>query len=510
MDSDPAMVLLNRSVLLVNEVTDVMKEKGWSLELDEKAISDACDGITDWQEKEKARQKAIRAEIKRFRANQDAAEAILRKRKASMPPSTVTKFCTDTDLRKVLDGIELDPQVHDIPGLSFFRLRLSSARHPPDLQGTSVAGADHNILVFYVGPYRPGFPATGFYLVYDAWANSLSAIHQLPYLGGGSIGSEVAVLRHAPPSDYILAELLLTGELPKASLWTWCSSGPSACQWIHKPVIIPPGVCTPTYIFHADTTFSLGKLALCWVDLLVGILMTCDILDPEPVFLFIPLPKGWHMEPPDPQDGRQVPQEYRSMCCGNDGIIRFVSIDGYHQDLSINDMKNMFLRTWSLTPNHKEWKQEAALCIGDLWSDTTHQKLPALMPTWPVHSILHADVVFLYLSGPILINTGKNTGEINTGKNTGETERYLVSINVQHREAISISKLSPDDSSPPPRYFPSSFNSYINKVTLDHFCKQAAGNIGRNSSKSKHKNVEANRGCYVQGNPIYLLYFIRA
>jgi hypothetical protein len=501
MDSDPAMVLLNRSVLLVNEVTDVMKEKGWSLELDEKAISDACDGITDWQEKEKARQKAIRAEIKRFRANQDAAEAILRKRKASMPPSTVTKFCTDTDLRKVLDGIELDPQVHDIPGLSFFRLRLSSARHPPDLQGTSVAGADHNILVFYVGPYRPGFPATGFYLVYDAWANSLSAIHQLPYLGGGSIGSEVAVLRHAPPSDYILAELLLTGELPKASLWTWCSSGPSACQWIHKPVIIPPGVCTPTYIFHADTTFSLGKLALCWVDLLVGILMTCDILDPEPVFLFIPLPKGWHMEPPDPQDGRQVPQEYRSMCCGNDGIIRFVSIDGYHQDLSINDMKNMFLRTWSLTPNHKEWKQEAALCIGDLWSDTTHQKLPALMPTWPVHSILHADVVFLYLSGPILINTGKNTGE---------TERYLVSINVQHREAISISKLSPDDSSPPPRYFPSSFNSYINKVTLDHFCKQAAGNIGRNSSKSKHKNVEANRGCYVQGNPIYLLYFIRA
>uniref|UniRef100_A0A0D3HQX1 DUF1618 domain-containing protein n=1 Tax=Oryza barthii TaxID=65489 RepID=A0A0D3HQX1_9ORYZ len=448
------MVLLNRSVLLVNEVTDVMKEKGWSLELDEKAISDACDGITDWQEKEKARQKAIRAEIKRFRANQDAAEAILRKRKASMPPSTVTKFCTDTDLRKVLDGIELDPQVHDIPGLSFFRLRLSSARHPPDLQGTSVAGADHNILVFYVGPYRPGFPAPGFYLVYDAWANSLSAIHQLPYLGGGSIGSEVAVLRHAPPSDYILAELLLTGELPRASLWTWCSSGPSARQWIHKPVILPPEVCTPTYIFHADTTFSLGKFALCWVDLLVGILMTCDTLAPEPVFQFIPLPEGCYMEPPDPQDGRQVPQEYRSMCCGNDGIIRFISIDGYHQDLSINDMKNMFLRTWSLTLSPKEWKQEAALCIGDLWCDTTHQKLPALMPTWPVHSILHADVVFLYLSGP------------NTGNNTGETERYMVSINVQHREAISISKLSPDDSSPPPRYFPSSFNSYINKDCL--------------------------------------------
>uniref|UniRef100_I1R3M3 F-box domain-containing protein n=2 Tax=Oryza glaberrima TaxID=4538 RepID=I1R3M3_ORYGL len=75
------------------------------------------------------------------------------------------------------------------------------------------------------------------------------------------------------------------------------------------------------------------------------------------------------------------------------------------------------------------------------------------MPTWPVHSILHADVVFLYLSGP------------NTGNNTGETERYMVSINVQHREAISISKLSPDDSSPPPRYFPSSFNSYINKLS---------------------------------------------
>uniref|UniRef100_A0A0E0MK37 Uncharacterized protein n=1 Tax=Oryza punctata TaxID=4537 RepID=A0A0E0MK37_ORYPU len=195
MDPDPdqatVMVLLDRRVPIVNEVTDVMKERGWSVYLDMEAISSACAGIMDWKELGKARERATLAEIRRVRADQAAAEAVI-------------------------------PRVVGVPGLSYFGLRLSSTRGP-EMVDTSVAGADHNILALYVGRYRPGIPsAGGFYLVYDAWADSLSAIPPLPpsWALGGSIASGVlGVLRHALPSDYVLAEIVLTGDLPKATLW---------------------------------------------------------------------------------------------------------------------------------------------------------------------------------------------------------------------------------------------------------------------------------------------------
>uniref|UniRef100_A0A0E0BPH8 Uncharacterized protein n=1 Tax=Oryza glumipatula TaxID=40148 RepID=A0A0E0BPH8_9ORYZ len=148
------------------------------------------------------------------------------------------------------------------------------------MDDSSVAGADHNVLVLYVGSYRLGIPSMGmgggggFYL------------HWLWVLG---------VLRHALPSDYVLADLVLTGNLPKATLWTWWSSGPFARRWIDKSVILPPEVCMPTAynsnMLCADTTFSFGTGTDTWVDLLTGIL-TCNMLAPEPVFQFIPLSEG--------------------------------------------------------------------------------------------------------------------------------------------------------------------------------------------------------------------------
>lgn len=57
-------------------------------------------------------------------------------------------------------------------------------------------------------------PSPGFYLIYDAWDNSLAAILQLPHssiswFSYRAIGSGAAVLRHGPPSDYFLAEFSL-------------------------------------------------------------------------------------------------------------------------------------------------------------------------------------------------------------------------------------------------------------------------------------------------------------
>uniref|UniRef100_A0A0E0BPI0 DUF1618 domain-containing protein n=1 Tax=Oryza glumipatula TaxID=40148 RepID=A0A0E0BPI0_9ORYZ len=458
-----------------------MKERGFSHLDGDAAISAACAGITDWEEKKAAEERAIEAESLRYRAERDAAaEAIVRRRKAAADGVTKMSFLSPGDLyerdRDILEGIDPDPPVvADVPCVSSLVFRLSSARTPADFeQATTVAGADHNVVVVGAGH---GLPGHRFYLVYDAWANSLSAIPGLPSpFGAGPIGYGVAVLRHASPGDYVLANILLsyTGgdggylRFPTANdadLWTWWSSGPSARRWIRKPVILPPETCTATYIFHADTTFSMGGNTLCWADLLIGI-VACDMLAAadEPAFRFIPLPEACSSKPTEARHhrygGARLPEERRSMCCGGDGgVIWFVSIDdGEHP----NDLT---LTTWSLTmaPELKQWKQEAAFSIGDLvYSDelikkTPPPQLPPLKaPTWPVHSIVDDDVVFLYLA------------EVKSIHPTSiNMERYMVSVNVRRREVFAIFEYPSDGLPPPPfppRIMPSNLSCYLNKT----------------------------------------------
>uniref|UniRef100_A0A0E0REA0 Uncharacterized protein n=1 Tax=Oryza rufipogon TaxID=4529 RepID=A0A0E0REA0_ORYRU len=158
-----AMVLLDRSVRFVDEVADVMKERGISHLDGDAAISAACAGITDWEERKAAEERAIEAESLHYRAERDAAaEAVIRRCKAGGGGGggggvTKMSFLSPGDLFErdgdILEGIDPDPPVvADVPGVSSLVFRLSSARTPADFErATYVAGADHNVVVVGAG-----------------------------------------------------------------------------------------------------------------------------------------------------------------------------------------------------------------------------------------------------------------------------------------------------------------------------------------------------------------------
>lgn len=133
------------------------------------------------------------------------------------------------------------------------------------------------------------------------------------------------------------------------------------------------------------------------------------------------------------------------MCCGNDSLIRFVCIDGYHQS-----------RSMSVTPNLKEWKQEAVFCIGDLWSDTAYLKLPP--PT------AHTDLAYPehYPRRCCLLILGRHHVYVHIcSKHKTIYGRY------QRAVQTGLSTL--------PRIFQSNFSSYLNKVNshvLPFFTRQ--------------------------------------
>ncbi|XP_025812456.1 uncharacterized protein LOC112889885 isoform X4 [Panicum hallii] len=353
-------------------------------------------------------QRATKELMRRYREEVELpADEILLQRKASRPSAVkkvavpLTGNCDDHDAdfySQALDGIEPHlRQVADPPGLNSLVLRVSwpgdsALRRFPT--GAFISSADHNLLALYVGPYRPIFAGAGFYLVYDAWANSVAVVPQLPsrsinVFSHCNIGAGVAVLRHNLPSDYILVELLPRQDnrgliSTSATFCMWWSSGPAAGRWIQKEVVLPlpsepeEDSSQPDYNFCADTIFTAGTNCLCWVDLLQGILICDHVLDHHPEFRFVALP--WECSvniKPDPEGGRGMPDQYRSMRCvrrGDEHIIKFISMHGHGQGADISDVALMI---WTLDPCDpmSKWKAgKTSFRISDLWCDPIYKQ----------------------------------------------------------------------------------------------------------------------------------------
>ncbi|RLM64467.1 hypothetical protein C2845_PM16G15990 [Panicum miliaceum] len=399
-------VLLDRGVPLIDELAEFIDQRGGpSLasildDLRERATAPVPAGSRHAAPS----QRDITSEILRYRSNVERpTTAILREYKAAHP-SAVRKVALGGRDAEVLTALEPDLSgLSEAPAVSSLALRVS-----PELSadaahkyggGDFLAGAHHNILAMYVGPYRPGMPSPGFYLIYDAWANLLAAVPQLPrssisWFSHRAIGSGAAVLRHAPPSDYILAELLTRNDsrgqpTNNATLCMWCSSGPIAHRWIQKEVVLPLPTAHEAHIFIADTVFAVGNTSLCWVDLLMGILICEDMLAPDLVFCFIPLPVPQHTTLYPPY-GRGRPEDFRSVSCNvkllsSSHTIKFVSLDGYLEGRPANQL---MLTKWSLSlsdPVSKSvWSKEYSFSLGRMSlpdqhftsSDPSHVKPP--------------------------------------------------------------------------------------------------------------------------------------
>ncbi|KAL6661124.1 hypothetical protein ACP70R_000508 [Stipagrostis hirtigluma subsp. patula] len=495
MDGAPMEVLLNRYVQVIDEVFETIIETG-GLPLHEtlETVVQALPECSSCEEREELEQAAMEAEIVRHAAEVAApAYALLRERRASRPSAVrkepVAVGCTDDggaasyygEVRPggytgdaaafysgVLDGVEpCLPPLAPAPSVASLAVRVSWPPNHPLLGCPSsavVASCHDHLLALYVGPYRPGFPSLGFYLVYDTRASSAAVVPPLStsrasYNSHCNIGTGVAVLRHGAGGehgDYVLAELLLRKDrrsqlaTNKATLFTWWSSG--AGRWIQKDVLLPlpadppsdeDTMAMPTYSFRADTVFAVGSTSLWWVDLLTGILV-CDGIDKLaaaaddndcPVFRFIPLPVECVIKH-DVRRGQ--PEEYRSMSCIDSETFKFVSMDGYSQGRCISQVT---LTTWTLKITESSWewrKDEASFPIRELWDDPIYKndlKLEPLTPNSPIISTVQDNVVYLSV-----VDYERKNGLLEA------TGVYELSLDMGRQRVTSAFKLPPSTS----------------------------------------------------------------
>lgn len=314
----------------------------------------------------------------------------------------------------LLAAMEPHPVVADPPEVT--RLSMVLRKMPASqaaLEGF-ISSTDGGLVVLYTGGYLPGngaYTPSGCYLVYDARSNSFSKIPQLdPLTTKGPptikcLGAIAAILHHGRGGEgaYVLAELVttLSPGLPDAELYLWWSSSSTSNSdgaWMRTPVRLPlpPELCGPTYFFNIDMTFSFAGSRVCWVDLLTGVLI-CDVFAPQgPEFSFVPLPQGYSFSVPHDIRLAIKTQEFRSMGCAC-GAIKFVALMGYSEGLP-NDQ--VILKTWTLSPDLKEWQETSVLPMVDLWASESFSRmeLPRVRPMFPILSMTEDGVVCIFLN----------------------------------------------------------------------------------------------------------------
>ncbi|CAO2169937.1 unnamed protein product [Urochloa humidicola] len=487
------MVLVDRRVGFVDELRDFIKETGGlpldrSIDLALKCLPavpllPACSSRSRSRsrriDRETLEQKVIEDEMKRYRAEvEEPALAILRQRKASSPSSAAVRKeplpedidCDGSFYRDLLEGIEpcLSPVADAPPSVTRLSLKIC---WPPGRDITAypmsawIASCHHCFLVLYVGGYRPGVvvhPQPGFYLVYNASANSVAIVPPLVcvnYTSHCHIGAGVAVLCCSigdgdRVGSYILAELLLHKDnrtfLPtnKATLFIWDSS---SCWWVQREVVLPlPAAAHTTCSFHADMAFAVSFSSICWVDLLTGILVYNHI-DSER-FHFIPLPEECVAGKLRDRQGQREPNEYRSMCCIDRQTLKFVSMHrSYSQECP---MFTTWILRRPLSSTNWKWEKDAvsSFRIRDLWDDQVYKDkiVQPMMPMYPVISTQDPGIIYLTV----------------TDYKQNHYSHYVLSFNMDRCRIESVYKVPSDKNAItlPPRIFTSNFSSYLNKT----------------------------------------------
>lgn len=378
---------------------------------------------------------------------EEPAFNILRTRKACRPlsaatvrkePVTITGYDAryyDADyLRDVLDGIEpCFSHVGDAPSVTSFSLNISWPPGHPQRRRQDpafIVSCHQSLLLLCVGNCRPSNRQLGFYLVYNAKANSVAivppplscAVSSWSHcdIAGASVGAGVPSLKtkkHPKTNKrndyYILVDLLLRrSHLPRtyeATLFMWKSRGPMSFQWLEREVLLPIPLPTEDQDnpFCADMVFAVGSVSIFWVDLLSGILVynhkaaaaVVDTNQPlgSSAFHFIPLPQGYDAISCELRDNMH-PEEYRSMCCDNGGkTLNFVSMDGYSQ----KSMAEVVITLWVLDRHrpldrkHRSlWQLVRSVSIRDFWHNHLYNDL-SLNPRFPVISTLEPDVIYV-------------------------------------------------------------------------------------------------------------------
>jgi hypothetical protein len=358
-----------------------------------------------------------------------------RRRSSSEPIPSVDAI--EAEIARYMRAMTPDLQVVDPPGVSCLTIVRPHPSHPfPELgyawseQSGMAVAADKNLVLIYVGSYRPISKYGGCYLLVDTASSSLSRIpgvhhNSYPY---SCVGSAGAVIMAREGGSFVLAELLFKLPSPaepgvpafgKLCLW-------QRSEWVYRVGRLPAEL-RHTWRLHKSFSVQSRNL-LCWVDLLHGLLL-CDlgrngeVDSPDLGMSFVPLPHRHHR--------RLIPQDFCTMACV-DGTIKFLTMEGFVERNPIA------LVTFALDLDGPSptWMKDTVLRLDDLWADKTliSKGVPRITPLFPMLSTQEHDVVYLVIGGRVDDVEGY------------KVERAQLLLSVDMRKAMVIS--ATQDNSP--------------------------------------------------------------
>ncbi|GJN24558.1 hypothetical protein PR202_gb12306 [Eleusine coracana subsp. coracana] len=414
----PSEVLVDRFVPLIDEIAQVIQEGGGQplVVATSSALKDVPPSL---------RQRVMLEEVLQYReAVEEPAAAIVRERKALRPSAgekLAVAFSGNDDpfiYGEALDGVEIQlDHIAQAPEISHLALRVSwppSSRFRSFPPGGLIISTDRNMLLLYVGPYRPGISSQGFYLVYDARANSIAVIPPLPsrslsMFSQCGIGTGGAILFHGVPGEYLLAELFLQRNRGrtsnKATLFMWRSSGGAvSCCWTQKEVTLP---------LPSGTTVRAGI------------------------------------------EGRGLPVVHRSMCCierGGGQMLKFVSVNGYGK---CQDHRGLTINCWTTSVMVPQWQNVFSFRYGELEADSAVE-FPRLMPTYPMLSIVDDIVMYITVAADLESTNGRPE----------DRGRYMLSLDTSRGRILSSFKLPATSGRVPVNILASTVSCYMKKTNL--------------------------------------------
>jgi hypothetical protein len=364
-----------------------------------------------------------------------------RRRSSSEPIPSVDAI--EAEIARYMRAMTPDLQVVDPPGVSCLTIVRPHPSHPfPELgyawseQSGMAVAADKNLVLIYVGSYRPISKYGGCYLLVDTASSSLSRIpgvhhNSFPY---SCVGAAGAVIMAREGGSFVLAELLFKLPSPAepgvpgfAKLCLWQRS-----EWVYRVGRLPAEL-RHTWRLHKSFSVQSRNL-LCWVDLLHGLLL-CDlgrngeVDSPDLGMSFVPLPHSCSIG--EHHHRRLIPQDFCTMACV-DGTIKFLTMEGFVERNPIA------LVTFALDLDGPSptWMKDTVLRLDDLWADKTliSKGVPRITPLFPMLSTQEHDVVYLVIGGRVDDVEGY------------KVERAQLLLSVDMRKAMVIS--ATQDNSP--------------------------------------------------------------
>uniref|UniRef100_A0A0D9VR49 DUF1618 domain-containing protein n=1 Tax=Leersia perrieri TaxID=77586 RepID=A0A0D9VR49_9ORYZ len=412
---------------------------------------------------------------------------------------------------EAMEAMKAKLYLAELPQVSHMDMISPTPAHAQQMgsvPAAEISSTHKGVVVMYADFYRPGsdYSLYGRHLLYNASTNSLIAIPRLPQDSRYSpdivsLGRSAVLVPAAGDDDdgYVLAEIVTSYEgvnpgLPDATIFTIKNPENVAVdgrEWVQSStpqLPLPADLCGPDYYFQIDMAFSFqGRI--CWVDLLKGILFCDDVLSPQgPNLSFVSLPLGYSINCHCDNRHQMVPLLQRSMSCVN-GAIKFVALVGFGE----SSPDQVMLRTWVLSPNFKDWKEDtAALSVEDIWDSDSYKQtgLPQLMPVSPVLSLTENGVMYA------ILNEFERLPQVAPFRGPdGDDEvvakaNYMIRFNILQNKVLTCTKLSADGDLEwmMPDLIATDFTAYLEDhkiASSELITKPAEGFLNKENSRCK-------------------------